>query len=246
MPILDLPTPGVTPGPIWAQKVNAALEAINTAVGSGGGGTAPDATTTTKGIIQLAGHLYGTAAAPFVRGATETQTGIVEMATAAETTTGTDTARAVHPAGLKVELDKKANLASPTLTGTPAAPTASAGTNTTQIATTAFVQTALGRYSAVNAQTGTSYAPVLTDPGKLVTLNNAAAITVTMPSDATTAFPVGSQIDFAVIGNGMATFVAGSGATVKATPSAVTRANGSAVSAIKYAANTWLIVGDLA
>jgi hypothetical protein len=34
-------------------------------------------------------------------------------------------------------------LASPTFTGTPAAPTASAGTNTTQLATTAFVQTAV-------------------------------------------------------------------------------------------------------
>lgn len=34
-------------------------------------------------------------------------------------------------------------LASPTFTGTPAAPTASAGTNTTQIATTAFVKTAV-------------------------------------------------------------------------------------------------------
>ncbi|CAN5662171.1 hypothetical protein BH11BAC5_BH11BAC5_24080 [soil metagenome] len=37
----------------------------------------------------------------------------------------------------------KAPLASPTLTGTPAAPTAIAGTNTTQIATTAFVNTAV-------------------------------------------------------------------------------------------------------
>ena len=38
-------------------------------------------------------------------------------------------------------LDLKANLASPTLTGTPLAPTATTGTNTTQIATTAFVKT---------------------------------------------------------------------------------------------------------
>lgn len=38
----------------------------------------------------------------------ETVVGIVELATAAETTTGTDSTRAVHPAGLKVELDKKA------------------------------------------------------------------------------------------------------------------------------------------
>lgn len=37
----------------------------------------------------------------------------------------------------------KADSNSPTFTGTPAAPTATAGSNTTQIATTAFVQTAL-------------------------------------------------------------------------------------------------------
>jgi hypothetical protein len=67
---------------------------------------------------------------PSSRTATESQTGLVELATAAETTTGTDATRAVHPAGLKVELDKKANLASPTFTGTPAVPTAATGTNT--------------------------------------------------------------------------------------------------------------------
>jgi hypothetical protein len=41
--------------------------------------------------------------------------------------------------GLQAELDLKAALASPTFTGTPAAPTAAPGTNTTQLATTAFV-----------------------------------------------------------------------------------------------------------
>ena len=86
--------------------------------------------------------------------------GIVELATDAEVSAGTDVTRAVTPAGLKVELDKKANqattytktetdaalvlkanLVSPALTGTPTAPTAAAGTSTTQIATTAFVVT---------------------------------------------------------------------------------------------------------
>ena len=43
----------------------------------------------------------------------------------------------------------KADIASPTFTGTPAAPTATAGTNTTQVATTAFVGTAVS--NAVNA-----------------------------------------------------------------------------------------------
>ena len=40
--------------------------------------------------------------------ATETIKGIIELATAAEVTAGTDTVRAVTPAGVKVELDKKA------------------------------------------------------------------------------------------------------------------------------------------
>lgn len=71
--------------------------------------------------------------------ATESVKGLVELATAAETTAGTDNTRAVHPQGLKVELDKKAPLASPALTGTPTAPTAAAGTKTTQLATTQFV-----------------------------------------------------------------------------------------------------------
>jgi len=44
---------------------------------------------------------------------------------------------------IQAQLTAKAALASPTFTGTPAAPTATTGTNTTQIATTAFVQTEL-------------------------------------------------------------------------------------------------------
>jgi hypothetical protein len=40
-------------------------------------------------------------------------------------------------------IGSKADLASPTFTGTPAAPTAASGTNTTQLATTAFVTAAL-------------------------------------------------------------------------------------------------------
>ena len=44
---------------------------------------------------------------------------------------------------INTELDKKAPLESPVLTGTPTAPTASEGTNTKQIATTGFVATAI-------------------------------------------------------------------------------------------------------
>ena len=116
--------------------------------------SSPDASETVKGIAQIATAAEVTAGtddlkfvtpaklAAGVPAATEAKAGKVELATAAETTTGTDATRAVHPAGLKVELDKKANLASPSLTGVPNAPTAAAGTSTTQLATTAFVHAA--------------------------------------------------------------------------------------------------------
>ena len=54
---------------------------------------------------------------------------------------------------IRTAVNSKADTASPTLSGTPAAPTATTGTNTTQVATTAFVQTELGTITAavVNA-----------------------------------------------------------------------------------------------
>lgn len=100
--------------------------------------------------------------------------------------------------------------------------------------------------ATINAQTGTTYTIVLSDENKLVTLTNAGAITVTLPSDATVAIPVGGRIDFQVRGAGMATFVAGSGATVDGTPSLVTYDQFSTVSAQKVAANTWTMYGRLA
>lgn len=57
----------------------------------------------------------------------------------------------------------KAPLESPALTGTPTAPTASADTNNTQIATTAFVSTAISNFDPLPSQSGQS--------GKLLTTN---------------------------------------------------------------------------
>lgn len=61
---------------------------------------------------------------------------------------------------LQTTLDAKAPLASPAFTGVPTAPTAAAGTNTTQVATTAFVNThvanALSGFSTKPFATGTT------------------------------------------------------------------------------------------
>lgn len=98
----------------------------------------------------------------------------------------------------------------------------------------------------INAQTGTTYTVVVADRRKLVTLTNAAAITVTLPTPTSLGLAAGASIDFAVLGAGMATFTAGVGATVNATPSAVTRAQYSAVTALAISTTGWLLVGDLA
>lgn len=103
-----------------------------------------------------------------------------------------------------------------------------------------------GQYAGVNAQTGTSYTLVLADQGKFVTLTNASPITLTVPPNSSVAFPVGAQVDVAVLGAGMVTVTPGSGVTVNGTPSLVTRAQYSAVTLIKLATDTWLAVGDLA
>ncbi len=65
-----------------------------------------------------------------------------------------DTAKPVSTAQ-QAALNLKANLASPALTGTPTAPTAADGTSTTQLATTAFVQGAVGGYLSKSSTGGT-------------------------------------------------------------------------------------------
>jgi hypothetical protein len=50
---------------------------------------------------------------------------------------------------IQTAVNTKANINSPTLTGAPTSPTASAGASSTQIATTAFVTTALTNYNTV-------------------------------------------------------------------------------------------------
>jgi hypothetical protein len=71
---------------------------------------------------------------------------------------------------IAVAIATKADLASPTFTGTPAAPTASSGTNTTQLATTAFVTAAVTASLAAVYPVGSIYinAGVSTNPATLL------------------------------------------------------------------------------
>jgi len=105
---------------------------------------------------------------------------------------------------------------------------------------------------ALNAQTGTTYTFALSDNGKLVTASNASAQTYSIPTNGTTAFPVGTQINIIGIGAGVVTIqAASSGTTTVASTGAVPaapilRAQYSSATLIKASTDLWFVAGDIA
>jgi hypothetical protein len=149
----------------WGTKVNADLDAVDALLGGTGA---------QKAKPNLSGGLWkinGTAVTP-TAAELNVLAGIPATLTAAELGYVDGVTSAIQ-----TQLNAKATLASPALTGTPTAPTAAAATNTTQIATTAFVTTAdnLKANLASPALTGTPTAPT-------------AAATTNTTQIATTAF----------------------------------------------------------
>ncbi|EHT0812510.1 phage tail protein [Escherichia coli] len=153
--------------------------------------TAQNATTTQKGIVQLSSATNSTsetlAATPkavkaaydlangkyTAQNATTTQKGIVQLSSATNSTSETLAATPKAVKAVMDETNKKAPLNSPALTGTPTTPTAAQGTNSTQIASTAFVMAAIA-------------ALVDSSPDALNTLNELAAALGNDPNFATT------------------------------------------------------------
>jgi len=224
-----------------------------------------------------------------------------------------DSAKPVSTAA-QTALDLKAPLASPALTGVPTAPTAAAATNTTQVATTAYVRgevaalvnsagatldtlgeiaTALGNDANLSATLTASIglkAPLasptftgtvtvaaagvaftdgtqtkegvpsrttisqktagytlaaLSERDSMIEMNSASAITLTVPTNATVAYPVGTSIDILRVGAGAVDVAASAGVTINATPGLKLRAQWSSATLIKRATDTWVLVGDL-
>ena len=94
----------------------------------------------------------------------------------------------------------------------------------------------------INAQTGTTYTISATDLNKLVTLNNASAITLTIPNGV---FTVGQQVNIQQIGAGQVT-IASDGTTTFTGIGTKLRTQYSAATIICTATNTFTVIGDLA
>lgn len=127
---------------------------------------------------------------------------------------------------------------------------ATPGTNAASVptlgATQTFTATKVNGIAA-NAQVGTTYTLALTDDGKLVTLSNASAITLTVPLNASVAFPVGAQIDLIQLGVGQVTVSPAGGVTINSYTSLVNIAGKYAGATLrKIATDTWVLVGNLA
>jgi hypothetical protein len=101
----------------------------------------------------------------------------------------------------------------------------------------------------INTQTGTTYTTVLDDNGKLVTLSNASAITLTIPPNSSVAYPVGAQLNLAQLGVGQVTFAGGSGVTIVSTGATASapklRAQYSTATAVQTSTDNWLVMGDI-
>lgn len=86
----------------------------------------------------------------------------------------------------------------------------------------------------------------LNERDTIIEINSASATTLTIPTDATLNFPVGTTLDIIRTGTGTVAIAGASGVTVNATPGLNLRAQWSSATLLKRAANTWLAYGDLA
>ena len=91
-----------------------------------------------------------------------------------------------------------------------------------------------------NAQTGVTYSFVLTDFTKLVTLSNASSVAVTLPLEATVAWPAGTQLRLLNVGAGTVTVAGAVGVTINGTP--LTLAQYKGANLIKTGTNTWVFI----
>ncbi|CDO34039.1 hypothetical protein [Novosphingobium sp. KN65.2] len=91
-----------------------------------------------------------------------------------------------------------------------------------------------------------SYTLALTDAGKLVSIENASANNLTVPANASVAFPIGTRIDVGQYGAGQTTLVADTGVTIRSSGGNLKLTGQySGATLQKIGTNEWWAFGDL-
>jgi hypothetical protein len=104
---------------------------------------------------------------------------------------------------------------------------------------------------AFDAQTGTTYTTVLNDNGQVVTMNNSSANTLSIPTNASVAYPIGTQINVLQIGTGQTTIQAVTSGTTTILSTGATaaapklRVRYSSATCIKAGTDLWYVIGDI-
>jgi len=103
----------------------------------------------------------------------------------------------------------------------------------------------------INAQTGTTYTLVLGDRAKMITMDNASTNTLTIPANASVAFPIGTCILVKQKGAGVTSISGDTGVTVEGGGASVSAGTGAisnqydVATCIKVAADTWNLAGPV-
>ncbi len=95
------------------------------------------------------------------------------------------------------------------------------------------------------AKTASYTLSALTERDSLVEVSSSSATTLTIPTNSSVAFPVGTSIDILQTSTGQVTIAGAAGVTVNATPGLKLRTQWSSATLFKRAENTWVVYGDL-
>lgn len=102
------------------------------------------------------------------------------------------------------------------------------------------------RLTEVKTETGTSYTLALADINHLIRFDNASAITVTVPAEASVDFPTGANITLEQTGAGLLSVTAASGVTINAYGGLDSYGQYAGLSLIKVGSDTWTVYGGTA
>jgi len=151
----------------------------------------------------------------------------------------TDAGKPVSTA-TQTALDLKAPIADPTFTGT-----VTVGAPGVAFSDGTQTKEGVPSRTTIIQRTDSYTLAALTERDSLIEINKSSAATLTIPTNATVAWPIGTSIDILQTGTGQVTIAGAAGVTVNATPGLKLRTQWSSASLLKRGTDSWVVVGDL-